>query len=513
MRQLVDNALAVTKESVKTFTYESLNNIARLINGVSAFLLAILVGKGNNLDGAQGWELRPTFHGPRFPRWMKNGVSSFNQFIHELSVDDNSSADYSSAEDEPDDGIDPLPSSSHGSRTCRTSSHIHHDSHWTYWVAYIFSWILLPVRFLLRIPSFLFLLLSNQESMAPLATVSPHLRTFPSFRKGHTSKDHVVQRTIDRRRGVIEDLHLAIEIFIEAIFDMFHKAAYFVFSPYATFKIFGKWFSSPTAGDKDIDVDALNASVPTSTLGADDPTPRERNLALHHALNTDARTCRDVITELGYPYEAINVITNDGYVIVLERIPRRDARKAVILQHGIMDSSMGWVSNGVVGSPAFAAFDQGYDVFLGNFRGLVSREHVDKNISLRQYWRFSINEHGTEDVPSMIDKIHEVKTAELKLSQPDGEINDEQPYNLCAISHSMGGAAMLMLMKEAGVDVSYNEFEYGHLDFTFSHHEELLAFVMSRLLLVVPDPKRQSSQKKALKLKKTGQATPEVSSD
>ncbi|GMJ14914.1 hypothetical protein like AT1G73920 [Hibiscus trionum] len=699
MRQFVDNALAVTKESVKTFTYESLNNIARLINGISAFLLAILVGKGNNLDGAQGWELRPTFHGPRLPRWMENGVSSFNQFIHELSVDDTSSAGYSSAEDEPDDGIYPLSPSTPGSRARRTNTHINHDSHWTNWVAYIFSWILLPARFLLRIPSLLFLLLNNQDSKAPLDTGSPRPRTFHSFRKGHTSKDHVVQRTIDRRRGVIEDLHLAIEIFIEAIFDMFHKAAYYVFSPSTTFRIFGKWFSSPTTGDKDIDDDALNASVPTSTLGANDPAPRERDLTLHHALNTDARTCQDVITELGYPYEAIHVITNDGYVILLERIPRRNARKAVFLQHGIMDSSMGWVSNGVVGSPAFAAFDQGYDVFLGNFRGLVSREHVDKNISLRQYWRFSINEYGMEDVPAMIDKIHEVKTAELKLSQPDVEIKAEQPYKLCAISHSMGGAAMLMyviirrieekphrlsrlillspagfhdetsfiftmahyacvllapilalfvpalyiptrffrmlfnklvrdfhnypavgglvqtimsygfggdssnwvgvlglphynmndmpglsfrvihhlsqikrtkkfrmydfgsaavnmevygspepidlgeyyslidipvdlvagrkdqiisssmvskhyrLMKDAGVKVSYNEFEYGHLDFTFAHHEELLAFVISRLLLVEPDPKRQSNQRKVLKVKKKGQASPEVVSD
>lgn len=40
------------------------------------------------------------------------------------------------------------------------------------------------------------------------------------------------------------------------------------------------------------------------------------------------------------------------------------------------------------------------------------------------------------------------------------------------------------LMKEAGVEVSYNEYEYAHLDFTFSHHEELLAYVMSRLQLV-----------------------------
>lgn len=54
------------------------------------------------------------------------------------------------------------------------------------------------------------------------------------------------------------------------------------------------------------------------------------------------------------------------------------------------------------------------------------------------------------------------------------------------------------LMKDAGVDVSFNEFEYAHLDFTFSHREELLAYVMSRLLLVEPTPKQQ----KTIKLKK-----------
>lgn len=64
------------------------------------------------------------------------------------------------------------------------------------------------------------------------------------------------------------------------------------------------------------------------------------------------------------------------------------------------------------------------------------------------------------------------------------------------------------LMEDSGVDVSYNEFEYGHLDFTFSHREELLAYVMSRLLLVEPSLKRQSSQnQKALNLKKKGQTS------
>ena len=46
----------------------------------------------------------------------------------------------------------------------------------------------------------------------------------------------------------------------------------------------------------------------------------------------------------------------------------------------------------------------------------------------------------------MIEKIHEVKTSELKLSQPglDEETSNGQPYKLCAVCHSLGGAAMLM---------------------------------------------------------------------
>lgn len=49
------------------------------------------------------------------------------------------------------------------------------------------------------------------------------------------------------------------------------------------------------------------------------------------------------------------------------------------------------------------------------------------------------------------------------------------------------------LMKDSGVEVSYNEFEYAHLDFLFSHRDELLAYVMSRLLLVDSPMKRHYS--------------------
>ncbi|PKI70382.1 hypothetical protein CRG98_009262 [Punica granatum] len=59
------------------------------------------------------------------------------------------------------------------------------------------------------------------------------------------------------------------------------------------------------------------------------------------------------------------------------------------------------------------------------------------------------------------------------------------------------------LMKASAVDVSYREFEYAHLDFTFSHREELLDYVMSRLRLIEPIPKQQISQKSRSKRRRS----------
>ncbi|XP_057519963.1 uncharacterized protein LOC130800451 [Amaranthus tricolor] len=439
MQRFVDNAIAISKESVKTITFESLNNIFRLINGISAVLLAFLPGKATILEGLHGWELRPTFCGPRLPRWMGNGVSSFNQLIHKLSVDsDCSSVDYSSGED--DDGYEsPASPRSRSSYASWASTVWEYDKHQTTF-EYILSWILCPFKFLFGLPIRFFHLLFLRGN---LSSQSPHTSYLHSPRKLPSLRDHFVHCATDRRRGVIEDLHLATEICIEAVFDAVHKAVHLMLSPSEAVKIlseevFPQW-------TKNVHVKELVENVSTSVLGEDEPAHTERKISFH-PLNTDARTCQDVITELGYPYEAIHVVTEDGYILLLERIPRHNSRKAVYLQHGVFDSSMGWVSNGVVGSPAFAAFDQGYDVFLGNFRGLVSREHVDRNISSRQYWRYSINEHGTKDIPAMIEKIHKVKTSELKLCYPDldKENGDQQPYNLCAICHSLGGAGVLM---------------------------------------------------------------------
>ena len=48
----------------------------------------------------------------------------------------------------------------------------------------------------------------------------------------------------------------------------------------------------------------------------------------------------------------------------------------VFFMHGILDTAMGWVCNGVTGSNAVAAYDAGYDVWLGNSRANPPRLHM-----------------------------------------------------------------------------------------------------------------------------------------
>ncbi|XP_059287040.1 uncharacterized protein LOC132040414 isoform X6 [Lycium ferocissimum] len=242
---------------------------------------------------------------------------------------------YSSQEDV-DENIGPTSPLSQSSRASRVSSFTRQSRNWVHLLGYIFSWFLFPIKFMLGIPLYLYGSHTMPGSLQP-----PHLR---ATKRIQSLKDHFVQRAADRRRGVVEDLHLAIEIMIETVFGFVHKAAHCLLSPIVTFTEVVKWFFSHMSGPEVVPADGSAVSVPTDTLSENDPTPRERQTGFYHSLNTDARTCQDVITELGYPYEALRVVTKDGYILHLERIPRRDARKVVYLQHGVFDSSMGLLS-------------------------------------------------------------------------------------------------------------------------------------------------------------------------
>lgn len=74
----------------------------------------------------------------------------------------------------------------------------------------------------------------------------------------------------------------------------------------------------------------------------------------------------------------------------------------VFFMHGILDTSLGWVSNGVLGSQAFAAWDSGHDVWLGNSRSNPPRAHVSPHKQGAYYWRYTMNELGAEDIAAQV---------------------------------------------------------------------------------------------------------------
>lgn len=151
----------------------------------------------------------------------------------------------------------------------------------------------------------------------------------------------------------------------------------------------------------------------------------------------------DAILKAGYPLEECLLTTEDGYQIQMHRIPRRNSSKVVFFQHGVLDTSLGWVSRTTGGSVAFAAYDDGYDVWLGNTRANPPQRNERRKKS--EYWRFSANELALSDLHCQFDHIKHSKSTEL----------GHQAFSMKAVGHSLGAASLLMYAvhtKASGVD-------------------------------------------------------------
>lgn len=140
-----------------------------------------------------------------------SGVSSFNEFIHDLSIDsdDSSSLDYSSGEDDLDEDACHSPASQ-SSRVSRASSLSRHNRHKRTWMALIISWILFPIKLLLATLSYLFFSPFFRKERSSSSSKMQNSPRVNSLKKVQTLRDHFIQRATDRRRGVIEVLSTAI---------------------------------------------------------------------------------------------------------------------------------------------------------------------------------------------------------------------------------------------------------------------------------------------------------------
>jgi len=160
----------------------------------------------------------------------------------------------------------------------------------------------------------------------------------------------------------------------------------------------------------------------------------------------DRRTKEQIVTEAGYPYGCYEVTTDDGYILQLERLPNPGSRKVLYFQHGIIDNAFTWVAGGAQSSVAMMAYDRGYDVFLGNFRGNEPVKHADPKIRKKDYWDFNVNHHAFSDMKAFVEHIHALKQEELDVP-PD--VPKGSHYEVSIIAHSMGGMAAMMYMINA----------------------------------------------------------------
>lgn len=108
----------------------------------------------------------------------------------------------------------------------------------------------------------------------------------------------------------------------------------------------------------------------------------------------------------GFMFEQHELITEDGFLLKMHRIYRKASREnfiPVLVQHGLFQSSGIFVTN-EEDSMAFILAEQGYDVWLGNNRGIYEG-HISKGSNDPDYWDWSLDELAQFDFPCMINYV------------------------------------------------------------------------------------------------------------
>eukprot|EP00347_Sterkiella_histriomuscorum_P000964 403373853 len=122
----------------------------------------------------------------------------------------------------------------------------------------------------------------------------------------------------------------------------------------------------------------------------------------------------------GYPVWSKFIDTADGYTLNIFRIPgprgeslsqsiiNSSNREPVLMLHGILSSSEGFIMNGPLIAPVYQIVDTGrYDAWLLNVRGnSYSKQHNFYNSkSDKQYWQFGFEEMANYDLTAAVDYV------------------------------------------------------------------------------------------------------------
>ncbi|OQR69293.1 lipase member M-like, partial [Tropilaelaps mercedesae] len=121
-----------------------------------------------------------------------------------------------------------------------------------------------------------------------------------------------------------------------------------------------------------------------------------------------------LIRKFHYPVKQYSLLTKDGYLLSLVRIPlsrgipksfKTSPGPPILLIHGIISSADDWVLNYPWNSPGFLLSDAGYDIWLLNTRGTPYSKHLKHHKHSTAYWDYSFDDIGVFDVTAGIDFV------------------------------------------------------------------------------------------------------------
>ncbi|KAL4071356.1 Alpha/Beta hydrolase protein [Scleroderma yunnanense] len=126
----------------------------------------------------------------------------------------------------------------------------------------------------------------------------------------------------------------------------------------------------------------------------------------------------------GYSYEEHVVMTKDGYLLGLHRIPEikgqtrsrpgtSTGKPVVYLHHGLLMNSEVWVClTDEERCIPFVLVEQGFDVWLGNNRGnKYSKKSLHYSPNSRKFWDYSLDDFAWHDIPDTIEYILDITKA------------------------------------------------------------------------------------------------------
>lgn len=154
-----------------------------------------------------------------------------------------------------------------------------------------------------------------------------------------------------------------------------------------------------------------------------------------------SRNPRDYARAIGMDIEDETVETEDGYQLKVHKVIDPDARKhsdgkggfPVLILHGLFQSSGSFITSEERSLAFWLAKQGGYQVYLGNGRGVFGMGHRNLKRSDPRFWDWTIRELAMYDLPAMVDHVL-AQTGYSKLAF----IGHSQGNGLTFISLSLG---------------------------------------------------------------------------